>query len=190
LNDESATNELLQALDIQPDLGGEEISKLAVAVARILLRDVAASLPQWSTMRDEVLIVARDNAWVQDVLRPLGIIPAELFEINWAGSGPGFSWPECTMPVPCRAWISSSSPPLWIRPTCTVLLSGRWVGFIAVKTPLRHPAISSVPGGSIRSIPGISNRGATCLVQGWYQQMWLKTGEVGFGRKTLTRMIR
>jgi hypothetical protein len=102
LNDEAATNELLQALDIQPDLGGEEISKLAVAVARILLRDVAASLPQWSTMRDEVLIVARDNAWVQDVLRPLGIIPAELFEINWADSGPGFSWPESyhACPVP------------------------------------------------------------------------------------------
>ena len=102
LNDESATNELLQALGIQPDLGGEEISKLVVAVARILFRDVAASLPQWSTMRDEVLIVARDNAWVQDVLRPLGIIPAELFEINWAGSGAGFSWPACyhACPVP------------------------------------------------------------------------------------------
>ncbi len=92
---------VLQAQGI--DTETEAVSGLDVVVARILLRDITYKLPQWAVGYENGEIqFGRDNEWRKDVLRPLGIIPSELFEINWADSGPGFSWPEAyhACPVP------------------------------------------------------------------------------------------
>jgi len=64
------------------------------AVAFIVLERVEQRLPQWSTIRDDKLIVAReyrDDTKIPN--RKVVLQPRPLFCINWADSGPGFSWP-------------------------------------------------------------------------------------------------
>jgi hypothetical protein len=62
-------------------------------VAEILLETIQSRLPQWGcTAADGHVVEAR-------TLRPLKarqvqLLPSHLFTINWADSGPGFSWPE------------------------------------------------------------------------------------------------
>ena len=62
------------------------------AVAFIVLERVEQRLPQWSTIRDDKLIVAReyrDDTKIPN--RKVVLQPRPLFCINWADSGPGFS---------------------------------------------------------------------------------------------------
>jgi hypothetical protein len=66
---------------------------LANAVARICLSGVQDSLPQWATTRGDELVFARERISPLK-LPPRILLPEYLFEINWADSGPGFSWPE------------------------------------------------------------------------------------------------
>lgn len=65
-------------------------------VAFIVLERVEKDLPQWAAFdRDWNLIEARkyrDEATVPD--RTVLMVPRYLFTLNWADSGPGFSWPE------------------------------------------------------------------------------------------------
>ena len=68
-------------------------SRLEVAVAQILLSRIQDSLPQWSAMRDDELIVNRKEHKRHKDAR-LNFSPKLICIINWADSGPGFSWPE------------------------------------------------------------------------------------------------
>jgi len=76
------------------DVGDEEpITPLSNAVARICLTDAQERLPQWGTVdvRGHVVLGRREFERAE---RLLPLQPERLLCINWADSGPGFSWPE------------------------------------------------------------------------------------------------
>src|SRR5690349_12416750 len=69
--------------------------RIDAAVAFIVLERAEPRLPQWSTVRNDELIFAReyrDSARIPN--RKVVLQPRHLFTINWADSGPGFSWPK------------------------------------------------------------------------------------------------
>jgi hypothetical protein len=68
--------------------------RIDAAVAFIVLERVEQRLPQWAAVRDNEVILARkhrDGTKVPN--RKVLLQPRHLFTINWADSGPGFSWP-------------------------------------------------------------------------------------------------
>lgn len=65
---------------------------LSNAVARLGLKQIQHQLPQWASVRDEKLILGRKVE--QHEKHAIELMPLHLFTINWADSGPGFSWPE------------------------------------------------------------------------------------------------
>jgi hypothetical protein len=68
--------------------------RIDAAVAFIVLERVEQRLPQWAAVRDDEVILARkrrDGTKVPD--RKVLLQPRHLFTVNWADSGPGFSWP-------------------------------------------------------------------------------------------------
>ena len=62
------------------------------AIARICLESISDQLPQWAVVHDGDVTLARPRRRVARRLRALS--PVHLFTLNWADSGPGFSWPE------------------------------------------------------------------------------------------------
>jgi hypothetical protein len=91
------------AEDIPPD---EAISRLGfdkethfyrridAAVAFIVLERAEQRLPQWSAIRDDKLILGRERRGASKIPnRKVLLQPRHLFTINWADSGPGYSWP-------------------------------------------------------------------------------------------------
>ena len=76
--------------DKEPDL----YRRIDAAVAFIVLERAEQRLPQWSAIRDDKVILARkhrDRTKVPN--RKVLLQPRHLFTINWADSGPGYSWP-------------------------------------------------------------------------------------------------
>jgi hypothetical protein len=72
----------------------EPYTRLDAGVAFALLESVESRLPQWGESCNGEVTLARDyrpEALVQD--RRILLVPRELFTLNWADSGPGFSWP-------------------------------------------------------------------------------------------------
>lgn len=70
-----------------------ELNDLSHAVARVCLADVQDCLPQWALCRDKGEVLGRRPfAGPDRTFTPLN--PRRLLCINWADSGPGFSWPE------------------------------------------------------------------------------------------------
>ena len=66
---------------------------LAIAVAQILLHHVQGALPQWASVRgDKVFLNRKEHKRHKDAR--LAFNPQLICTINWADSGPGFSWPE------------------------------------------------------------------------------------------------
>jgi hypothetical protein len=70
-------------------------SPLQIAVARVLLNPIQASLPQWAAVREsgEVLLNRKEIQRHAQAVR-LTLEPQLVCCINWADSGPGYSWPE------------------------------------------------------------------------------------------------
>jgi len=70
-------------------------SPLQIAVARVLLNPIQASLPQWAAVREsgEVLLNRKEIHRHPQAVR-LTLEPQLVCCINWADSGPGYSWPE------------------------------------------------------------------------------------------------
>jgi hypothetical protein len=67
--------------------------RLAIAVAQILLHHVQGSLPQWASVTtDKVSLNRKEHNRHKDAR--LAFNPQLICTINWADSGPGFSWPE------------------------------------------------------------------------------------------------
>ncbi len=94
--------DILDDMEINCDLC-RHISAESVAVARILLRDDTRHLPHWGVFDgDGTVIEGRDESWKERLKGPVGIINRTLFEINWATTGPIYSWPEryTACPVP------------------------------------------------------------------------------------------
>jgi len=68
---------------------------LSNAVAKLLLQGVQNRLPQWAATYEDHIELSRD--YTDKTPRKVEFMPQLLFEINWADSGPGFSWPEMYM---------------------------------------------------------------------------------------------
>ena len=70
-----------------------EHSTTDYAVAAILLERVQGGLPQWASVSDGHVTLGR-NYRERAAQRTVELTPRRLLTINWADSGPGFSWPE------------------------------------------------------------------------------------------------
>jgi hypothetical protein len=82
--------EAIERLGLDEEPG--HYSLLAAAVAFVVLERAEGTLPQWALRDDTGLILARK--YRTDVPERTVILqPRHLFTINWADSGPGFSWP-------------------------------------------------------------------------------------------------
>lgn len=64
------------------------------AVARICLEPVAPELPQWASISNGQVTLGRKHRRRTALRSHRPRRPNHLFTINWADSGPGFSWPE------------------------------------------------------------------------------------------------
>ena len=78
-------------LGVPPDVN---CSRLAAAAGQILIQGVQEELPQWSTTHADGRIVFGRKLRDCSKRARLALAPVRLFTINWADSGPGFSWPE------------------------------------------------------------------------------------------------
>ena len=66
---------------------------LANGVARLVLSRIQGRLPQWALVHSDGQVdLAR--AYSPRRQAKVDLMPRFLFEINWADSGPGYSWPE------------------------------------------------------------------------------------------------
>jgi hypothetical protein len=84
---ERSIEDILDEWDIPQDIS--EYRRLGAAVAQILLERVQDRLPQWAAVTNDSRQFARPIAdW-----RALRKVEMCLLTINWADSGPGFSWP-------------------------------------------------------------------------------------------------
>lgn len=98
----SALDALCDALEVPEVL---ECTRADVAIARLLLGPIQDELPSWSILGDEGLMCARPPFPAAPGGAPL-FAPTHLATIDWASSGPGFSWPE--------AYYATVIPPLGI----------------------------------------------------------------------------
>jgi hypothetical protein len=67
--------------------------RLAIAVAQILLNHIQGTLPQWASVRGSKVTLNR-KAHRRHKDARLAFNPRLICTVNWADSGPGFSWPE------------------------------------------------------------------------------------------------
>ena len=90
-----SVTEALEALGFFGNASG--YSEVDAAVASIVLERIQDALPQWASLRqgeneDTVITLGRDIK-ARQALRTVELVPQYLLTINWADSGPGFSWP-------------------------------------------------------------------------------------------------
>ena len=72
----------------------DDLTRVNNAVARLVLETVAESLPNFVLLNhiDDSYITSRPPSARRN--RSVASLPTFLFEINWATSGPGFTWEE------------------------------------------------------------------------------------------------
>ena len=73
-------------------LDGEQtgdFTQLEAAVSSVLLKSVLHELPQWAVIRNGKVTLGRKATRSKRT----AFSPQHLFTLNWADSGPGFSWP-------------------------------------------------------------------------------------------------
>ena len=88
----SDLGDLYEDLDV-PDEAAP--SQIEIAVAQILLHGSQKRLPQWGCVNgDGKVVQGRKNLQRPQGAEPITLHPQLLLSINWADSGPGFSWPE------------------------------------------------------------------------------------------------
>lgn len=94
----------------EPGCSGDSALALANAVARLLLSRVQRNLPQWASYANGVPTWARKHYPQRG--GTVQVLPRPLLEINWADSGPGFSWPEAyhaTFVPGYERWVVTAS---------------------------------------------------------------------------------
>jgi len=86
-HDQSLVEAAIQVFEVE----GDECyyTRLQAAAATVLLRRIADRLPQWACVGDGTVVLGRKKT--KRAKSPHK--PKYLFEVNWADSGPGFSWP-------------------------------------------------------------------------------------------------
>src|SRR5262245_51188908 len=90
---DGANDDPEQPVLVEPD-ADKHVSTYGVAnaVARLLLARVQSRLPQWIARKNDEIVLGRRHR--KPKTRQVDPLPRFLFAINWADSGPGFSWPE------------------------------------------------------------------------------------------------
>lgn len=85
-------------IGLRKDAYGDEVYDRAVAnaVARIALERFEYRLPQWAAVnaKGEFVTGRKYRQAGNKLSRTVSLLPQLVCEINWADSGPGFSWPE------------------------------------------------------------------------------------------------
>ena len=71
-----------------------ETTRNAVAVAQILLSPIQESLPNWTCVDNEGVLIVNQVLHHRLPGARLNFNPQHVCTINWADSGPGYSWPE------------------------------------------------------------------------------------------------
>src|SRR5262245_8653036 len=71
-----------------------ECTRLEAAVAQVLLHAVQGRLPQWAAVYPDGKVALNRRYRRRAPGQALAFVAQALCEINWADSGPGFSWPE------------------------------------------------------------------------------------------------
>jgi hypothetical protein len=66
--------------------------RIDTAVAQILLERIQCLLPNWTALGGDRFVVAR-GIFDRRARRKIELWPHHLLTVNWADSGPGFSWP-------------------------------------------------------------------------------------------------
>jgi hypothetical protein len=66
--------------------------RIDTAVAQILLERIQDDLPNWTALAGDRFVIAR-GYFDRRARRKIELWPQHLLTINWADSGPGFSWP-------------------------------------------------------------------------------------------------
>ena len=66
--------------------------RIDTAVAQILLERIQDDLPNWTALAGDRFVIARGN-FDRRARRKIELWPHHLLTINWADSGPVFSWP-------------------------------------------------------------------------------------------------
>jgi len=86
-HDQSLVDAAIEVFEVE----GDEwyYTRLQAAAATVLLRRIADGLPQWASVGDGTVVLGRKKT--KPAKSPHK--PKHLFEVNWADSGPGFSWP-------------------------------------------------------------------------------------------------
>jgi len=83
-------------IGLERDLWGDldtDFNALDNAVARLVLEGIQDRLPQWGIVdKDFNALLARKISGKKK--RKLSMAPQRLLSVNWATSGPGYSWPE------------------------------------------------------------------------------------------------
>lgn len=82
---------IFEELDVPEEI---DIPRVAIAVAQILLHDIQAQLPSWGYTEDDGSLVSARQPHRRHRAAKLSFNPKHLLTLNWADSGPGFSWPE------------------------------------------------------------------------------------------------
>ena len=78
----------------EPDYGSVELqAAISNAVARLALSDIQRRLPQWAVSYSPGEWQS-SRGYELPRGQKLSLLPRFLMMINWADSGPGFSWPE------------------------------------------------------------------------------------------------
>ena len=76
-------------------IGCDFSRQISNVVARLCLEAIDSKLPRFTVMDDQgVAYSARQGKGPKKAGRSIVSLPNYLFEINWATSGPGFSWEE------------------------------------------------------------------------------------------------
>ena len=112
-------DEALERLGFEKETA-DRYTNVNAAVAFIVLEAVEKRLPQWAGVSDGELQFARDYRPKELIpARRAAMLPQYLFTLNWADSGPGFSWPGAyyTTWVPSYerfvVTYSADSPEVW-----------------------------------------------------------------------------
>ncbi len=122
------------------------------AVARICLNAIQGRLPQWGVCREDgAVLFARRYERRRGA--PAELKPVFLFEINWADSGPGFSWPEAyhaTFLPGYGRWVVTASVDSPDVRGCTEWAIGHFAGHRKLARACRELIVSQwreAPGG-------------------------------------------
>jgi len=115
-------------------------SQIEIAVAQILLHGSQKRLPQWGCVNgDGKVVQGRKNLQRPRDAEPITLHPQLLLCINWADSGPGFSWPEAYHITKIPGFdkhiftASRDSPDAW---GCT----DHAIGFCDANAPIKEAA--------------------------------------------------